>query len=213
MTTHIATLGREAGHVFSAFKIYRIDKLVLLTSKEFVSKAREVSEKAEPFRVKTIIEIIDPFSTSAYPDIINKIIEYTKMETSPDQVYVNITGGTNLMSSAALTAAQFTGTNAYYVMRGADKDEVLEVPILKISLKDALSEKQKSVFKVLYQEIKTKGDIRNINAFSKEYDLYKQKMNFYLKQFEKLGIVEVDRKGRENTIRLTQTGELLRQFL
>ena len=117
------------------------------------------------------------------------------------------------MSSASLTAAQFLGANAYYMIRGKPKDEVIEVPILKISLKDALSEKQRKIFDVIYREIKKNGEITNVNAFSKEYDLYKQKMNFYLRQFEKLNLITIDRKKRENSIKLTETGELLKQLL
>lgn len=213
MTTHIATVGKETGHVIAAFKHYRIDKLVLITSKEFQLKAIEFRDKVAFLKIQTMIDVVDPFSKTAYSGIVNKIIEYSKKEANSENIYINITGGTNLMSSAGLTAAQFIGANAYYLIKGKSNDEVIEVPILKISLKDALSGKQKKIFDILYREIKKTGEISNVNAFSKEYNLYKQKMNFYLRQFEKLDLIRVDRKNRENRISLTQTGELLKQLL
>ena len=42
MKIHIATLGKEIGHVMSSFKEYKVEKLLLITSKNYEDKAKEV---------------------------------------------------------------------------------------------------------------------------------------------------------------------------
>ena len=59
---------------------------------------------------------IDPFSKDSYYNIVDFIVDYY-LKCSEEQFYINITGGTNLMSSAALTSAHFIGANTYYVLK------------------------------------------------------------------------------------------------
>lgn len=213
MNLHIATLGKEIGHIMSSFKEFKIDKLVIITSKEFESKAKEVREKVGHFNIETEINIIDPFSKESYSSIIGVIIKEIKQCQEECEIFINITGGTNLMSSAALTAAQYIGANAYYVIKGPKHDEFIKVPILKISLKESMSIKQRKIFEMMFRESQKTGEIKNLNKFAESYGLYKQKLQFYLDQFQKLSLIEIDKSKREHTLKITPTGKIIKQLL
>ena len=213
MNLHIATLGKEIGHIMSSFKEFKIDKLLLITSKDFEDKAKEVQKKVGFFNIITDIVYVNPFHSSSYVEIINGVFKYIKNQENKYDLFFNITGGTNLMSSAALTAAQFIGGSAYYVIKGEKKDEFFFVPIVKISLRDSMTEKQKNILNIIYREIKKNGKIKNLNKFSKDYGLYKQKLRFYIQQFEKLNLIKIDRSDREHSLELTETGKLIKQLI
>jgi len=213
MNLHIATLGKEIGHIMSSFKEFKIEKLLLITSKDFEDRAKEIQEKVGYFNIITDIVYIDPFHSTSYVEIITKIFEYVKNQDKEYELFFNITGGTNLMSSAALTAAQFIGGSAYYVIKGKQRDEFITIPIIKISLKDSITEKQKKILDIVYREIKKNGKIKNLNKFSEDYGLYKQKLRFYIQQFEKLNLIKIDKSSREHTLELTETGELIKQLV
>ncbi|HOA18798.1 MAG TPA: CRISPR-associated ring nuclease [bacterium] len=93
-------------------------------------------------------EISDAFSNKGAIEIINYIKEITDKHPS-DDIFVNITGGTNLMSVMALLGALYAGSkNIYYVLDPSKVDKNKEV-ILKFQLprmRSALSNKQKDVF-------------------------------------------------------------------
>lgn len=213
MNLHIATLGKEIGHVMSSFKEFKIDKLIIITSKEFENKADEVKEKIGYFNIEAEIKIIDPFTKESYSSIIETIIKEVKQNKEENEIFINITGGTNLMSSAALTAAQYLGANAYYVIKGTKRDQFIKVPILKISLKDSLSLKQRKIFEMMYRESQKTGFIKNLNKFAEASGLYKQKLQFYLDQFQKLSLIEIDKSEREHTLKITPTGKIIKQLL
>ncbi len=197
----------------SSFKEYKVEKLLLITSKEFEDKAKEVQEKVGYFNITTDIVYINPFHSTSYVEIVNEVFKYIKNQDGKFELFFNITGGTNLMSSAALTAAQFIGGSAYYVIKGKQKDEFISVPIVKVSLKDSMTEKQKKILDIIYREIKKSGKIKNLNKFSEDYGLYKQKLRFYIQQFEKLNLIKIDRSDREHSLELTETGELIKQLI
>ena len=117
--------------------------------------------KLGEFDIISKIKLINPFTSNSYSLIIEEIIKFVKKEKTDSEIFINITGGTNLMSSAALTAAQLLGVNAYYVLKSNNnKGSIINVPILKITLKDALTAKQRHVFKTIQREIKKKGLIK-----------------------------------------------------
>ncbi|MFW6383110.1 MAG: hypothetical protein ACOCZQ_00545 [Nanoarchaeota archaeon] len=213
MSVHIASLGKETGHIMSAFKNYKIESLLLITSKKFENEALEIKKKVGYFDTETDIVYIDPFSQRAYMEILNQTFSFLKERDSKEGIFFNITGGTNLMSSAVLTAAQFLGGSAYYIIKGKGGDEFIEVPIVKISLKDALTQKQKRILNIIFREQKRSGAITNLNNFAQRSGLYKQKLRFYIQHFEKLNLIRINKNGREHTLELTETGHLIKQLL
>ena len=208
MNIHITPMGRNTGHIYTAMKEFKIDRLVLITGKEFLNNAREIESHLVPFDTITVITTIDPFQTTSYGKIVDFIIsEY--LRHLDDSIFVNITGGTNLMSSAALTAAQFIGASAYYVIKNTDENTIINVPIIKISLRDTLTPKQQLIFKNIQEEITRSGKIKNISEFAEKYGSYKQKVLFHLANLEKMNIINIDRSKREHSLTLTETGRLV----
>jgi hypothetical protein len=208
MNIHIMPVGKTIGHVLTAFKEFKIDKLILISSHDCNDKVTEIKDKVGVFDVDIDIKIIDPFKQDSYAKIVDYILDcFTK---NPDKTYyINITGGTNLMSSAALTAAHFIGANAYYVLKTETNGNIIEVPIVKISFSDALTDKQRQMLKTLHRETRDKGMIKNISDFASKYGDYKQKVLYHLSEFEKLNLIKIDRSSREHILRFTTTGELI----
>ena len=212
MNIHITPMGRNTGHIYTAMKEFRIDRLVLITGKEFLNTARDMESHLSPFDIITVITTINPFQSDSYSKIVDHIIsEY--LHHQKDNIFVNITGGTNLMSSAALTAAQFIGASAYYVVKNGEGSSIINVPIIKISLKDTLTSKQQLIFQNIQDEIKKAGKIENISAFAEKYGSYKQKVVFHLASLENMNIIKIDRSKREHSLSLTETGILVGKLL
>ena len=212
MNIHICTLGKTIGHVLSSFKHYRIDSLVIISSPECKISVEDLKARIEEFGIDVLVYLIDPFSKESYYQIVDFIIDYY-LKYPNDRFYINITGGTNLMSSAALTSSHFIGANTYYVIKNDKNDNIIEVPLLKFSINEALTEKQIVILKLLHKEIIKNGKITNISKFASNEGTYKQRIMHYINELERLNILKVDRTKREYSISLTPTGLLLYKLL
>lgn len=212
MNVHICTLGKTIGHVLSSFTHYKIDRLVIISSPECKDSVEDLKHKIEVFGIDVDLYAIDPFCKDSYYQIVDFIVDYY-LKFPKEQFYINITGGTNLMSSAALTSAHFIGANTYYVLKDNRRDNIIEVPLLKFSINDALTEKQKIILRILHKEIYKKGEISNISEFASKEGTYKQRLMHYIYELEKLNIINVDRSKREYKIKFTPTGALLYKLI
>ena len=220
MSTHIALIGRTKEPVLKGFQHYgEIGKLYLLhspNSKEFAFKdvALEVQAglAAIGFRRTTLVEI-DAFDMQ---DIISKILSIANTEKSP--LFVNITGGTNLMAGSACAASFFVGAQAYYVMgkTGSDISEskVVELPVPLIPYHKIVDENQLRIL----GELNIVGG-RSANARLRErIGISPQVMSYHVKVIEAKGLnstkkprpsrnAAADRRALE--IALTPAGRLV----
>ncbi len=230
MNVHIALMGKAKEPVLKGFQYYGMDKLYLLHSIDsdecpFGQVARDVKKALEGVGLSEIfLTQINPFDMQT---VINSIIEIADKEKQAD-IYVNITGGTNLMAGAACSASFFIGAKAYYVLdrnklptKATLKDQIIELPIPKIPLFKQLQENQRKILQTLLEH---NGSLGN-TSLRVELGLSPQKLSYHLKELESKGLIttsrglakqEQPRKGkrkkvdlRQISVSLTNSGKLV----
>lgn len=98
---------------------------------KFNQTAEEISSKLENIGFKnTCLVEVNPFDMN---DIIEKIVKVAEQEKD-SLIYINITGGTNLMAGAACSASFFIGAKAYYVLdeNKLPKNSTIEQQIIEL---------------------------------------------------------------------------------
>lgn len=195
MSTHIALIGRTKEPVLKGFQHYgEISKLYLLhspNSREFAFRdlALEVqaSLAAIGFGRTTLVEI-DAFDMQ---DIISKILSIANAERAP--LFVNITGGTNLMAGAACAASFFVGAQAYYVMgkTGSDisKSKVVELPVPLIPYHKVVDENQLHIL----EELHRLGDKAANARLRERIGISPQVMSYHVKELEAKGLISTQK--------------------
>jgi CRISPR locus-related DNA-binding protein len=198
MDIHIALIGRTMEPILKAFQYYGMDKLYLLHSqdtKEFQFKktAEEVKRRLADvgFGNVSLIEI-NPFDMNNIIGSIIRIVEDEKQSS----IYVNITGGTNLMAGAACSASFFVGAKAYYVLdqsklpkNSSLQDQILELPTPKIPYARTL---QKTQMKILTKLLQYDGTASN-RQLRYELKISPQKLSYNIKELETKGFVTTKR--------------------
>lgn len=129
------------------------DKLVLVTGKDSLEKEgykrlQEI-ESGSPNGMETVI--VDVFSFTECLKRIEEVIE--KYSGKGNEVLLNVSGGTKVLSDAALFAGFQKGVRSYHC-----EDECLELPIIVgLGVKERLSELQIEVLRRLDKEVERKS--------------------------------------------------------
>ena len=138
LNIHIATLGHDPSKnrvnkgpiVHGTFRNYpNIGKLYLLCS--HIGDQDEVREDLK--NVKNLEIHARQVDIDDFSDIISKIIEiHTEEKRSRSDVrfFVNVTGGTKIMTCGALVGANYIGAQAYYVSERNEEAIELTLPII-----------------------------------------------------------------------------------
>ena len=92
MNIHIMPVGKTIGHVLTAFKEFKIDKLILISSNDCNDKVTEIKNKIGVFDVDIDTKIIDPFKQDSYVKIVDYILEIFTKNPS-EKYFINITIG------------------------------------------------------------------------------------------------------------------------
>jgi len=203
MATHIALIGRTKEPILKGFQHYgSITRLYLLHSPnngefEFRSAAEDVRQRLHGIGFDNVeLREIDAFDMH---NIINEIISIVEKEDPP--IYINITGGTNLMAGAACSAAFFVGAKAYYVLgkKGASlaESEVIELPVPNIPYHRVLKKTQLTILQALG---KLGGSTSN-SALRMKVDLSPQELSYHIRELERKALVVANRGERATTVR------------
>lgn len=160
MNVHIATAG-ETPPVEAAFKftdaLGSIDKLYIVTGEGNAEKFNGIVSSAET----KIIEV-NPFNFEAVVSCLVGIYRAENLDPRKDKLYMNLTGGTKILSVAAYVVSLFLGIDYYYLLR--EGPIIFEHPY-KLSDKDKdtikLFEKREPIFK-------NKGNSRHLNSLEKK---------------------------------------------
>jgi DNA-binding MarR family transcriptional regulator len=212
MNVHVALVGNKVEPILTGIRLYSaIDKLYLLHSQETKDKAQEIKIKLDAFGIKRIVfRTIDPFSMNS---TVNAMTEIAKEESS-NNIFVNITGGTNLMAGAACAASYFIGAQPYYVLdqtklpNRRSKDLLVEIPVPKIPYHNALEQTQ---LKIL-QLIDNKGDKAFNKVIREEINMSPQAFSYNVKQLVKKNLIVMttdEFNTRSKKLRLTDAGKLV----
>lgn len=226
MNIHIALIGKVKEPVLKGIQHYGgVSKVYLLHSPDQEDfKFREVAEDVKNKLVAigfidVCLKEVNPFDMN---DIINAIMEIVDKEKGK-QIYINITGGTNLMAGAACAASFIVGARAYYVLdtrRPLEKkfaDYVIELPIPNVPF---VKDMQATQITILQKIAELGGKVNNIHL-RESLRMIPQKLSYHIKELEKKGFITTKRgwkfegyKGgkvdsRMLTIELTNAGRLV----
>jgi len=210
MVIHISLIGRNPEHLRDGLKeIIPSEKLYLLHSpntklEKFTDIAKKTKKEIEKSFCETILVKIDAFDMMSVWNAIDKIVS-NEMENdtllSPRDFAINVTGGTNLMSSAATVAATLTGCRAYYVrhrkMEPGRKHYAEELPIPPINIIRRLSSSHQKILQVLakgefeWKGERRKGVMRN-KVLQKKLNLRASTLNSAIKELKKKGYVDTE---------------------
>jgi hypothetical protein len=210
MKVHIVPHGRATIHVKRGLRDYAsVDKVYLLTSDAFEDEGVELESELTEFGYEVESHLIDAFDLRSVVDTIVGIAK----EHPDDDLFINITGGTNLVAGGATSSAFFIGATPYYVLEPQDDDEdlddlVMELPAPTQPLTFEIEGLQRDVLVTLgkWDEQGKRGVI--MREIGEELGESAQKISYHINQLETRGLVEKRSAGRSKNINLTDVGKL-----
>ena len=219
MRVHIALVGKTKEPILQGIHQYNaIDKIYLLHSRGDDGTevtAKNIKLDLEPFGIREIIlKVIDPFSMQNIVDVITSIA--TKESTNT--LYINITGGTNLMAGAATAASFFIGAQAYYIkdrkrlLKNDPYQNILvELPVPNIPYHTAL---EKTQLKILNEIASRSGKISN-KTIADKLNFSPQIISYHVKELKKKKLINAladEYDSRKEYLYLTDPGKLVIQW-
>ncbi len=209
MSVHIAPHGRVTEHIKRGLRGYdAVDKVYLLPSAKFAETGRGLAEELEEFGYNVDIHEVNAFEMRS---VVDTIVTIAKRHAE-DDLYVNITGGTNLMAGAATSSAFFIGASPYYVLE-PQGDESVEELIMSLPsptqpLTFNLSDPQREVLEQLgeWDAIGRTGVIGR--EIGDTLEISAQRVSYHIGKIEEKGLVNTRRDGRRKEIELTDVGRL-----
>ncbi len=210
---HFATVGKSIEPVVRGFRLFRVDRQVLLHSRETREVALAARDRICGLTGTDLCELeeIDPFDLRS---VIAAIVRRWK-KTEDAEFFVNITGGTNIMASAALVAGFVTGARVYYVKEVPDPDapladQVVVLPVPRVPL-DSLDGTQRRILLLIGKHRKP---IKPANlALATALRMSPQIISYHLKQLERKGLITLSIEGRNKVASLTPAGDLFAAIL
>jgi hypothetical protein len=147
----IATFGFDDKKILSAMRMLAYDKLVLVTGKDSLErdsyKRLEEIESGGPNGMETVVVDVFDFM-DCLRGIDEAIDKYSKHDA---EVILNFSGGTKVLSDAALLASFQKGVKSYHC-----EEELIELPvIIRLPIEERLTDMQREVI------MKMKGRVEN----------------------------------------------------
>ena len=214
----VTLVGRQPGGALQGLRVPPpIDHLILLHSDDAESRsaALKVKSIAEQMLPEGGVEmvLIDPFGMT---DVLAAITSIPRARPNA-RLTVNLSGGTNIMASAALVACFMLGADAVYIKedkgpgRRSLEERLIRLPVPRVSLRD-LRRPQAKILEVLRKNAsrKTEGAV---TVVSKQLGMTPQLASYHLKKLASWGLVEFEAVGRRKNVSLTDSGLLFASML
>jgi len=214
MTLHIVPHGETRIHIKRGLQAYgAADSVKLLTSEAFEDVGYELAGELREFGYDVDVDLIDAFDLR---DVVDTIVSVAR--NNPDQdIYVNITGGTNLVAGAATASAFFIGATPYYVLKPQTDEEavddlVMELPSPTQPLNFEIEGLQLDVLQTLgdWDEKGREGVI--LRDIGEKLGESSQKISYHVSQLEEKGLIETKMDGRMKNVHVTDVGRLYLQW-
>lgn len=180
MVIQIATLGLTENVVKEGVKAYGAEKLFIIAGKSLdkiipgyqINKNKDAKNPEEiainlkknlvsALNIEVIIEHVNPFD---FQECLTMIIQILRSIPEDKEKILNLTGGTNIMSGAAVCAAWIEGVRAFYLREKTSEDDrnyVIEIPNLKDK---KITEKENELILYLLDHERDEDRIANIVA-------------------------------------------------
>lgn len=210
-TLQISTFGLDNQHgIASALKSFPVHKLALVCYTSDEQPAKEFAKRIEHvLDIPTTIHLVDRNNTIR--DTIKKVTEILDNNTNNfQQVLMNISSGTKLLTCAALSSAFIVGIPAF----GMDESGALSpMPILKLSYNEVITEPKLKILKAISSAggiIESLEQLEEITGHAKPLLSYHINGGKNFKGLVSMGLLEIKRGGRGRTaVKLTALGEIL----
>jgi CRISPR locus-related DNA-binding protein len=199
------TLGFTAPKMIPAIKkAPDLEKVVLFYDKD--RRSHDAHRKVADHCTNLGIPI-DSYELDAF-DLIGDAVAIRKelQKHPPGSVVFNITGGTTILSSAALLACVLEGVRCIYLRQ--DTEEQIPLPLLTIRYDRYINPKQRLVL----DAIRDKGGETTQAEICRKTKKSKPDINHHIQEFQRLGLVELlphPKDRRQKLVRLSPSTHLL----
>lgn len=210
-------MGSQPGPVFNATQLLQWTDLFILYSEKFRDVAEEAKKNLEKVHSTSIIRLypIDAFDMRSGIDAIvtaaAEVIREYKSEEAEYDIVINITGGTDVMTSAALLAGIMLDAKLYYIKTKRDEEtneyrdpEVIDIVPPKL-LVDDIDERKYSVMRTISEHV---GDISLADLAEEAGFNSSAAVKRHIDVLEEKGVVSSYREGKKRFLKLTNNGRM-----
>ena len=210
-------MGSQPGPVFNATQLLQWTDLHIFYSEKFRDVAEDARKDLEKVHSTSRIRLypIDAFDMRSGIDAIitaaAEVIREYKSEKAEYDIVINITGGTDVMTSAALLAGIMLDAKLYYIKTKRDEEtneyrdpEVIDIVPPKL-LVDDINEKKYSVMRTISEH---GGDI-SLSELAKQAGFNSSPaVKRHIDELEEKGVISSYREGKKRFLRLTDNGRM-----
>ncbi|WP_316506354.1 DUF6293 family protein [Nitrosopumilus sp.] len=205
----IASFGPDYKGILKGIQEYPIHKLVLLYLKKDVKDLHKFERKIID-GLEINVATYEISMQNMVKSTIDKVNDILKKYEDYDQILFNVGAGVKLLGCALLSCAFIHGIPAFGVR--ADNDELVPLPIMKISYEEILSDAKLTILKALHE---SNGRVENYDELKKITGMGKPLLSYHIlgnedgKGLQTLGLVEVITKKGKSEVTLTTMGSLV----
>jgi hypothetical protein len=235
---HVIPMGLEIDRVLAGLREYPTNYAVFIYGTnpklDVEQKARSNGKKIEKMINATVSVSNEFVDYHDFHNAFNKLYEiFTKLSSEGYKIYVNLSSGSRIISSAALMVAFMTNSNPYYIfpakynisktttVLSKGYDGIVKLPIMTISkptdheilVLNSLKKAGGSVKKQneLIPLLDTTGfftDKRDREDIRRYTARKRAKLNRNVNKLAAKNLIELKKEGRNVTMTITTTGEL-----
>ncbi len=206
-TLHIASVGSDVDSIILALRTFPASKVVAV---HFKSDARVVAELAERLLPLQVEVEGYPVKSETLVDVLSLVADIVQREGERyDEVLVNPSGGSNMLSCSLLSGAFVNGLRAVGVADG----KVMMLPVIRLSYPEAVSPPKLRVLRALRD---AGGSVQSLQELVKRTGSDKPLLSYHIRGsaegrgLEEMDLVTVERgKQGRLEVALTETAKLL----
>ena len=210
---HIAMVGKDPDNIINGVSKQGGDELYPIISKGFEDTTiPEIKANLKSVRIHSRIFqrslVVDPFQEDSFANIVGLIIEIVQARQKENpKISINITGGTNLMAAAGITACMSTGVEGYYVIQDPRKQQY-KSKIVKVSLMLDGMKILSNRDRVRILHLLTDEEEWTNKEIAIELKISTRSISKHIKALEGKGFVSSLKIGRKRLNKLTDSGRI-----
>jgi len=198
----IAPVGDNSRALFIGMKEFPTEHVILITPSKNLKEAKKIQKKLDEFTIKSeIIEIDGNLMEGMFKTFGNLCSIYDE-----ERLVVNVATGDRISTCAALSAAFANGLQAFGVM----DNEVMMLPIMKLSYYNELSTNKLRILKLLKSDehISLK-ELSTGLKMSTSLLSYHINGNHKHKGLKELRLIDIKEKNKNVYVKLSNMGALI----
>ena len=205
----IASFGPDYKGILKGIQEYPIHKLVLLYLKKDLKELNKFERKV---RDSLEIDVVtyEISIQNMVKSTIDQVNDLLKKYDGFDQTLFNVSAGVKLLGCALLSCAFIHGKQAFGVR--ADNNELVPLPIMKISYEEILSDAKLAILKALHDN---NGSVENYDKLKEITNMGKPLLSYHIqgnedgKGLQSLGLVEATIRKGKSEVTLTTMGTMV----